>query len=90
MSWPKAACTSPWRESRSTRRLSTPLGGPSPTCAGQAEKQLKRTQLSGPYAVYRLPDLDFARSYPTLGPSGLELVTRSRESGLVGRDRYDD
>jgi hypothetical protein len=40
------------------------------TAGRQAEKQLASTPLPDHYAVCRLPDLDYARSYPTLGPSG--------------------
>ncbi|WNZ06169.1 hypothetical protein [Streptomyces sp. 11x1] len=43
------------------------------TAGRQAEKQLVSTLLPGHYAVCRLPDLDYARSYPTLGPSGTGL-----------------
>ena len=41
------------------------------TAGRQAERQLKGSDLPDHYAVCRLPDLDYARSYPTLGPSGL-------------------
>ncbi|MEU8812581.1 HEPN/Toprim-associated domain-containing protein [Streptomyces violaceoruber] len=40
------------------------------TAGRHAENQLARTPLPDHYAVCRLPDLDYARSYPTLGPSG--------------------
>lgn len=40
------------------------------TAGRQAEKQLASTSLPDHYAVCRLPDLDYAQSYPTLGPSG--------------------
>ncbi|MFR9727522.1 hypothetical protein ACL02R_29795 [Streptomyces sp. MS19] len=40
------------------------------TAGRHAEKQLASTSLPDHYAVCRLPDLDYAQSYPTLGPSG--------------------
>jgi hypothetical protein len=36
----------------------------------QAEEQLARTGLPNNYRFCRLPDLDYAKEYPTLGPSG--------------------
>ncbi|MFD0394329.1 hypothetical protein ACFQ3Z_26480 [Streptomyces nogalater] len=40
------------------------------TAGRQAEKQLASTPLPDHYAVCKLPDLDYAHSYPALGPSG--------------------
>lgn len=40
------------------------------TAGRQAEKQLAGAPLPDHYAVCRLPDLDYAHSYPSLGPSG--------------------
>lgn len=40
------------------------------TAGRQAEKQLASAPLPEHYAVCRLPDVDYARHYPTLGPSG--------------------
>jgi hypothetical protein len=40
------------------------------TAGRQAENQLASASLPGHYAVCRLPDLEYAQSYPTLGPSG--------------------
>ncbi|MEU3770003.1 hypothetical protein AB0E55_33505 [Amycolatopsis keratiniphila] len=45
----------------------------SDTAGRHAEKQLASTPLPEHYAVLRLPDLDYARAYPTLGPSGSSL-----------------
>ncbi|MFF0125782.1 hypothetical protein ACFYTG_08675 [Streptomyces mirabilis] len=40
------------------------------TAGRQAEKQLASAPLPDHYAVCRLPDVDYAQHYPTLGPSG--------------------
>lgn len=49
-------------------------------CAGrEAERQLLRSSLPETFGVTRLPDVDFARFYPTLGPSG------SRTEDVNGR-----
>ncbi|MER0485080.1 HEPN/Toprim-associated domain-containing protein [Streptomyces sp. Edi2] len=40
------------------------------TAGRQAERQLASASLPDHYGVCRLPDLDYAQSYPTLGPSG--------------------
>ncbi|WP_251094930.1 hypothetical protein [Streptomyces sp. Caat 7-52] len=40
------------------------------TAGRQAEKQLASAPLPKHYGYCRLPDLDYGRSYPTLGPSG--------------------
>jgi len=39
----------------------------------EAERQLSRAGLPPTFAVMRLPQQDFARKYPTLGPSGSQL-----------------
>ncbi|MEV0686759.1 hypothetical protein AB0I35_23100 [Nocardia sp. NPDC050378] len=41
------------------------------TAGRQAEKQLASGPLPDHYFICRLPELDFAREYPTLGPSGV-------------------
>lgn len=60
------------------------------TAGRHAENQLARTPLPDHYAVCRLPDLDYARSYPTLGPPALRLTTsRGRACSVefyFGRD----
>ncbi|MEV5090321.1 hypothetical protein AB0N18_20810 [Streptomyces griseoincarnatus] len=43
------------------------------TAGRHAEKQLAGTPLPDHYAVCRLPDLDYAHAYPTLGPSGASV-----------------
>ncbi|GIG02473.1 HEPN/Toprim-associated domain-containing protein [Catellatospora citrea] len=49
-------------------------------CAGRdAERQLLKSSLPETFRVMRLPEVEFARSYPTLGPSG------SRDEDVNGR-----
>ncbi|MFF4512083.1 hypothetical protein [Streptomyces mirabilis] len=43
------------------------------TAGRQAEKQLASAPLPDHYAVCRLPELDYAHAYPTLGPSGASV-----------------
>ncbi|MGW6842246.1 HEPN/Toprim-associated domain-containing protein [Streptomyces sp. NPDC054958] len=49
------------------------------TAGRQAEKLLASAPLPDHYGVCRLPDLDYANSYPTLGPSG------ASEENIAGR-----
>lgn len=49
------------------------------TAGREAAKQLDSSPLPGHYGVCVLPDLDYARSYPTLGPSG------AAEDDVTGR-----